>query len=127
MMMQPADGEQSGNRRIVMVDATIGKDEDVDAFLDCLWRRFNESLGFTVYDTLRYKRALEPLVAILWGLFIAASVWFALVWIGPIDAVTLGFKFEPDAPPPPNAAFMPACTPAKMSVSAGITKPAGVN
>jgi hypothetical protein len=54
------------------------------------------------------SRALEPLVAILWGLFIAASVWFALVWIAPIDAVTLGFKFEPDAPPPPNAAFLSA-------------------
>ncbi len=54
------------------------------------------------------SRSLEPLVAILWGLFIAVSLWFAVVWLAPIDAVTLGFKLEPDAPPPPNAEFLSA-------------------
>ncbi len=44
------------------------------------------------------SRSLEPLVSILWGLFIAASVWLAIVWLAPINAATLGFLRDEGAP-----------------------------
>jgi hypothetical protein len=53
-------------------------------------------------------RSLEPIVAILWGLFLAASVWLALVWLAPISYTTLGFSMVPDAPLPANAEFRAA-------------------
>ncbi len=54
------------------------------------------------------SRSLEPLVAILWGLLIAASVWLAVVWLAPINEVTLGFSHQEGAEPPPNAGFRTA-------------------
>ena len=54
------------------------------------------------------SRSLEPLVAILWGLFIASSVWLAVVWLAPLNSTTLGFAMEEGAPLPPNAAFRAA-------------------
>lgn len=54
------------------------------------------------------SRSLEPLVAILWALFLAASVWLAVVWLTPINAVTLGFSMEEGATPPTHAAFRSA-------------------
>ena len=54
------------------------------------------------------SRSLEPLVAILWGLFLAASVWLAVVWLAPINGPALGFSMEENAPLPPNAAFLAA-------------------
>ena len=47
------------------------------------------------------SRSLEPLVAILWGLFLVWTAWVAAVWLVPIGAVSLGFI--PGQPPPPNA------------------------
>lgn len=54
------------------------------------------------------SRSLEPIVAILWGLLIAASVWLAVVWLVPINATTLGFSMVEGAPPPANADFLSA-------------------
>jgi hypothetical protein len=53
-------------------------------------------------------RSLEPLVAILWGLFFASSAWLAVVWLGPVTPTSLGFSLQPGAPPPPNADFRTA-------------------
>ena len=47
------------------------------------------------------SRSLEPLVAILWGLFLMWTAWLAAVWIAPIGASSLGFG--PGDPTPPNA------------------------
>lgn len=47
------------------------------------------------------SRSLEPLVAILWGLFLIWTAWVAAVWIVPIGALSLGFI--PGQPPPPGA------------------------
>src|SRR5438067_1414290 len=44
-------------------------------------------------------RSLEPLVAILWGLFLAWTVWVAVVWIAGIGPAWLGL-IEGQAPPP---------------------------
>jgi uncharacterized membrane protein len=38
----------------------------------------------------------------MWSLAVVASVWLALVWLGPINASTLGFSQTPDAPLPSN-------------------------
>ena len=46
------------------------------------------------------SRSLEPLVAILWGLFLMWTAWLAVVWIAPIGATSLGFIAG--EPPPPN-------------------------
>ena len=54
------------------------------------------------------SRSLEPLVGILWGLFLAASVWLAVVWLCPVDAITLGFSMQEGEPPPPDAALRTA-------------------
>ncbi len=54
------------------------------------------------------SRSLEPLVAILWGLLIAASVWLAVVWLAPINDVMLGFFYHEGAVPPPNAGLRTA-------------------
>ena len=53
-------------------------------------------------------RSLEPIVAILWLLLLAASLWLALVWLAPINAATLGFSMEENAQPPRHAAFLTA-------------------
>lgn len=47
------------------------------------------------------SRSLEPLVAILWGLFLMWTAWVAVVWVVPVSATSLGFI--PNEPPPPNA------------------------
>lgn len=54
------------------------------------------------------SRSLEPLVAILWGLLIAASVWLAVVWLVPVNEVTLGFFHHEGAVPPPNVGLRTA-------------------
>ena len=46
-------------------------------------------------------RSLEPLVAVLWGVFLVWTVWLAIVWIAPVGANALGFV--EGAPAPPNA------------------------
>jgi hypothetical protein len=46
-------------------------------------------------------RSLEPLVAILWGLFLLWTAWVAVVWVTAIGAASMGFV--PGEPPPPNA------------------------
>jgi hypothetical protein len=46
-------------------------------------------------------RSLEPMVAILWGLFLLWSVWVAVVWIAPVGANSLGLV--PGGSPPPYA------------------------
>jgi hypothetical protein len=46
-------------------------------------------------------RSLEPLVAILWGLFLVWTVWVAAVWILGIGEASLGLV--PGAPEPQNA------------------------
>ena len=47
------------------------------------------------------SRSLEPLVAILWGLFLFWTAWVAAVWVVGIGAVSLGLI--PGQPPPPDA------------------------
>ena len=47
------------------------------------------------------SRSLEPLVAILWGLFLMWTAWLAVVWIGAIGPSSLGLG--PGDPTPPNA------------------------
>jgi len=49
------------------------------------------------------SRSLEPLVALLWGVFLVWTAWLALVWIVPIGPNVLGFV--PNQPPPQNADF----------------------
>jgi len=49
------------------------------------------------------SRSLEPLVALLWGVFLVWTAWLAAVWIVPIGTNVLGFI--PDQPPPHNADF----------------------
>ncbi len=46
-------------------------------------------------------RSLEPLVAVLWGVFLVWTAWLAVVWILPVGATALGFV--EGGPPPPNA------------------------
>jgi hypothetical protein len=52
------------------------------------------------------SRSLEPLVALLWGVFLVWTVWLAAVWIVPIGPRALGFV--PDQPLPPNADLLGA-------------------
>lgn len=47
------------------------------------------------------SRSLEPLVGVLWGVFLVWSAWLAVVWITPLGAIALGF--EGNAPAPKNA------------------------
>ena len=47
------------------------------------------------------SRSLEPLVAVLWGVFLVWTAWFAAVWIVPVGANAMGL-IEGD-PLPPNA------------------------
>ncbi len=44
------------------------------------------------------SRSLEPLVAVLWGVFIAWTAWLAVVWIVPVGPNALGLS-EGVAPP----------------------------
>ncbi len=47
------------------------------------------------------SRSLEPLVAVLWGVFLVWTAWLAVVWIAPIGPNALGL-IEGE-PLPPNA------------------------
>lgn len=47
------------------------------------------------------SRSLEPLVTLLWGVFLVWTSWLAAVWIVPIGPHMLGFI--PNEPPPQNA------------------------
>jgi len=47
------------------------------------------------------SRSLEPLVAVLWGVFIIWTAWLATVWTVPIGLNALGLT--EGAPAPPNA------------------------
>ncbi len=47
------------------------------------------------------SRSLEPLVAVLWGVFLIATLWLAVVWVAPLGAYALGFV--EGGPLPPNA------------------------
>ena len=47
------------------------------------------------------SRSLEPLVAVLWAVFLVWTVWLAVVWIAPVGANALGFV--EGEPVPPNA------------------------
>ncbi len=49
------------------------------------------------------RHPLEPLAAVLWGIFLVWSAWLAAVWWLPIGPVWLGFSAMPEATPPPNA------------------------
>ena len=46
------------------------------------------------------SRSLEPLVAVLWGVFLLWTAWLAVVWIVPVGSGELGFVAG--SPPPPN-------------------------
>ena len=45
------------------------------------------------------SRSLEPLVAVLWGVFLVWTVWLAVVWIAPVGANALGFVDGASVPP----------------------------
>jgi hypothetical protein len=45
------------------------------------------------------SRSLEPLVAVLWGVFLIWTLWLAVVWIAPIGANALGIAGGEPAPP----------------------------
>ena len=47
------------------------------------------------------SRSLEPLVGVLWGVFLVWTAWLAVVWIAPIGPSALGLIAG--EPPPPNA------------------------
>ena len=47
------------------------------------------------------SRSLEPLVAVLWGVFLVWTAWLAVVWIAPVGADELGLVMG--APDPTNA------------------------
>lgn len=47
------------------------------------------------------SRSLEPLVAVLWGIFLVWTVWLAVVWLVPVGANMLGFV--DGSPAPSNA------------------------
>ena len=47
------------------------------------------------------SRSLEPLVAVLWGVFLVWTVWLAVVWLAPVGTEELGFVVG--SPAPPNA------------------------
>lgn len=47
------------------------------------------------------SRTLEPLVAVLWGVFLVWTVWLAVVWITPVGANALGIV--EGGPVPANA------------------------
>jgi uncharacterized membrane protein len=47
------------------------------------------------------SRSLEPLVAVLWGVFLVWTLWLAVVWVAPLGANALGFV--EGGPLPPNA------------------------
>lgn len=47
------------------------------------------------------SRSLEPLVAVLWGVFLVWTVWLAVVWIAPVGTTALGLV--EGTPAPPNA------------------------
>ncbi len=44
------------------------------------------------------SRSLEPLVAVLWGVFVVWTAWLAVVWILPVGARALGFAEGSAAP-----------------------------
>ena len=45
------------------------------------------------------SRSLEPLVAVLWSIFIAWTAWLAAVWIVPVGTEQLGFVIGSPVPP----------------------------
>ena len=45
------------------------------------------------------SRSLEPLVGVLWGVFLVWSTWLAVVWIAPVGTDELGFVVGTPAPP----------------------------
>jgi hypothetical protein len=47
------------------------------------------------------SRSLEPLLAVLWGVFLVWTVWLAVVWIAPVGANALGIV--EGGPVPANA------------------------
>ena len=47
------------------------------------------------------SRSLEPLVSVLWGVFLVWTAWLTVVWIAPVGAIALGIV--EGAPVPPNA------------------------
>ena len=47
------------------------------------------------------SRSLEPLVSVLWGIFLIWTAWLAVVWIAPVGTGELGFVVG--SPAPPNA------------------------
>jgi hypothetical protein len=47
------------------------------------------------------SRSLEPLVAVLWGVFLICTLWLAVVWVAPLGANALGFV--EGSPLPKNA------------------------
>lgn len=47
------------------------------------------------------SRSLEPLVALLWGIFLVWTAWLAVVWLVPVGTEELGFVAG--SPAPPNA------------------------
>ena len=49
------------------------------------------------------SRSLEPLVAVLWGVFLVWTLWLAVVWIAPVGSNALGLV--EGAPIPPYADF----------------------
>ena len=48
-----------------------------------------------------FSRSIEPLVTVLWSIFLLWSLWLAAVWIVPVGTEELGFVVG--SPPPPNA------------------------
>lgn len=52
------------------------------------------------------SRSLAPLVGLLWGVFLFASAWLAVVWLLPVSAQSLGLI--PGDPAPPNATLRSA-------------------
>ena len=68
------------------------------------------ALSFAARRAIRHRlgmprslvsRSLEPLVAVLWGVFLVWTAWLAVVWIAPVGANALGFV--EGTPAPPNA------------------------
>ena len=44
------------------------------------------------------SRSLEPLIAVLWGVFLIWTAWLAVVWIAPVGASALGLADDGAAP-----------------------------
>lgn len=74
-----------------------------------LWignRNYHFAMGRSILHGRRMprsviSRSLEPLVAVLWGVFLVWTVWLAAVWVLPVGANALGFV--EGSPAPANA------------------------